>query len=72
MHTILRIISVEKKQSKDGSSFYYTWALLDNQEEHRGFGNEFAIGDEVEAFWNDKWDYPQMIKPEKTLTLDEP
>lgn len=58
MRQITKILHIEK-WVKDGKEYTRTHAILDNDEEARGFG-EFKVGDEVEAFFNDKWDYYQM------------
>lgn len=58
MRKILKIIRTEE-WVKDGKKHVRTHAILDNDEEARGYG-EFKVGDEVEAFFNDEWDYYQM------------
>ena len=58
MRTIVKIVSI-KEWVKDGKKHTQTTALLDNQEEARGYG-KFEVGQKVEAFFNDQWDYYQM------------
>lgn len=66
MKVIQEILSVTKI-FKDKVPHYITIARLDDNEEYRGYSSEdeFKAGDEVEAFWNDRWDYAQMIKGDK-------
>lgn len=63
VRTVSKIISVEG-WTKDGKAHTRTTALLDNGEESIGYG-KYEVGDEVEAFFNEKWDYYQMQKPTK-------
>jgi hypothetical protein len=65
MKTIEEILSVTKI-FKDSVPHYITIARLSDGEEYRGYSSiedEFQMNDKVEAFWNDRWDYAQMIKP---------
>lgn len=66
MHTILKIISIEKKRSKEGFIYYSTLALLDNQNEVQGWSrthDEYKEGQEVESYHDDLWDVSKMQKP---------
>lgn len=60
MRKIVKIITLES-WTKD-KTHWRTTALLDNDEEARGYGKDYEVGDEVEAFYNDKYDYYQMQK----------
>lgn len=62
MRKIVEIIRVEG-WTKDGKEHTRTTAMLDNQNEAMGYGWEYKVGDEVEAWWNDEWDYYQMQHP---------
>lgn len=65
MKTIEEILSVTKI-FKDNQPHYITIARLDDQDEYRGYASsedEFKVGDKVEAFFNEKWDYAQMLTP---------
>jgi len=64
MRTITQIEHT-KTWTRYGVVHYRTYAILDNQDEAIGYG-QFKVGDKVESWFNDKWDYLQMKKP-KTL-----
>lgn len=61
MRTITEIEHT-KTWTKYGVIHYRTYAILDNQDEAIGYG-QFKVGDKVEAWFNDKWDYLQIKKP---------
>jgi hypothetical protein len=70
MRTIVEILSIESRTRTDPKenkvvTYWRTHALLDNQEEAVGYGKEFEIGDQVEAWWDDEWDQYKMQKGKK-------
>ena len=63
VRTVIKIIRVEK-WVKNKTVHTRTHAILDNDEESVGYG-EYKVGDQVEAYYSDKWDkysfkYPEM------------
>src|ERR1017187_7574163 len=65
MKKIVEITSVEQRTDQKGKTYFRTHAILDNQEEHTGFGKAFKVGDEVEAWFDQDWDIPKMRKSKK-------
>lgn len=68
MRIIQKIEWVERWE-KNGKKHCRTYAQLvkhDNPldvELGRGYGDGFQVGDKVEAWFNDRWDYYQFRKP---------
>lgn len=59
---ILKILRVDQRTSKKGVPYKITVAILDSGDEIEGFGEDFKEGDEVIAFFNDKWNRASMEK----------
>ena len=68
MRTIKEILHVQKHISRSGSEYFTTLARLDDNEIYEAYGSGFAVGDKVEAFYDDKWDKPKFQK-KRPLTL---
>lgn len=64
MRKIIEILSIES-WLKGKDTHWRTTAMLDNQEEARGYGKDFEVGDEVEAWWDDEFDMYKMQKGKK-------
>lgn len=66
MRKIIEILSVERKKlvksAQKNNDYWKTTALLDNQEEASGYGKDFEVGDEVEAWWDEDYDQYKMQK----------
>jgi len=63
MKRIVRIEGV-KSWTKNGVKHSNTYAILleddGNEIEARGYGDDYKIGELVEAWFNEDWDYYQM------------
>lgn len=60
MRTIVKILLVEDK-----GEYFITHALLDNQNEVRGWSKTkdfYKVGDKVESFFHEEWDQAKMRK----------
>lgn len=66
MRKIIKIVGIEERKDRHGRVFYRTHALLDDGNECVGFGLGFEIGNEVESFYDDKWQVAKMKKPENS------
>lgn len=60
MRRISEIISVEKRM-KDDKPYWVTLAVAGG-DEVSGYGKDFAVGDEVEVFFDDRWGKAKMFK----------
>ena len=50
MREIIEIEGVEEKVSKEGTTYWRTYAVVDDGTECIGFGKDFDLGDKVEVF----------------------
>jgi len=57
---ILKILEVEGWVDKHAKKHYRTTALITGQDEATGYGSDFKVGQEVECWFNEEWDYLQM------------
>lgn len=52
MRTIIEIEGVEEKVSKEGTTYWRTYAVLDDGTEAVGWGKDFDLDDKVECFFH--------------------
>lgn len=60
MAKINHIVSIEKRTDKNGKTYWRTLAVLDDGTEVSGYGHGFEDGQEVQVFFDDKWDVAKM------------
>lgn len=64
MREIVKILHVQS-WTKSSKTHWRTTALLDNQEEANGYGKDYKVGDEVEAWWDEEYNQYKMQKGER-------
>ncbi len=52
MRKIIEIEGVEEKVSKEGTTYWRTYAVLDDGTEAVGWGKDFDLDDQVEVFYH--------------------
>ena len=64
MRTIIKIVHVERRKLDKNLSkkhdYWRTHAILDDGSEVVGYGKNFKVGDQVESFYDQKWDQHKM------------
>jgi hypothetical protein len=60
----MRIIKIEGIETwvKDNKRHSRTHAILESGEEAKGYGSDFAVGDDVSYFFQEEWNTIKMIR----------
>ena len=68
MRTVISIQHIEPRTDKNGEPFWRTHAILQKDddpldlEEAIGYGNDYSVGERVEAWFDEEWNTYKMQK----------
>lgn len=62
MRTIKKILSVDRRVSKYKKVYFVTIIIDSDGDEASGYGKDFEVGDHIEVFFDDRYQYVKFQK----------